>query len=718
MIDMKTKLRDDAILDNVARLLATENINIVRSNCKTASFNTETRVLKLPLWENLDDITNEMLVCHEVGHALFTPLEMSFQIQEQLKFPNAHHICNVVEDVRIEKKIKKLYPGTKRIFQQGYVNFYNYDFFGLDGRNPNDLNFIDRINLFFSVGSIVDIDFNDEEWAIVTKISNAETPDDVVRLAQEIYDYINRDKQERDKQESDHLEKDEEGEQPIVSSSPATGEEADNEEGEIENQFVIDINEEADPEDDIEDNIGHNEDDKNSGAGECNNDGDVECGGDNKEDLLPTTKINFDENLANKANLKDSIYYFTIGKNNPDTFVSYKKLLSQCEGLVPVFRRNDAPMLDKEMNKAVSYLSKEFEMKKKAKEYKKTKVTKTGTLNNKRLWAYQIKDDIFKSVEQHESGKNHGIIMLVDWSGSMAGCIGQTLEQTITFVKFCKMQKIPFQVMFFCTAVGRQHGRSPKPTQTGLKFCDNFTINPGGGSGIDNVNKFLLVELFNNKMSSKEMTDMIKFIRNGVIRTLYYMGSTPLNDSLLYMYNHVNKFKAEHNVEKLSFVALSDGESNRHAPLYVHQADKNYTAFVCDHSAKITQEINKYYGLHTSEIISMLKKKHDCKFIGFYIMGSKKRSFTYNVMYQFCKKIEVASRLTDKFVRNAELCSEETYYDKMFFVYSPNLNISHDNLSEVTSDMSIKKIARQFSKMTSKSVSSRVILSKFIDTIA
>jgi hypothetical protein len=55
---------------------------------------------------------------------------------------------NVCEDVRIEKKIKIKYPGIRSSFIRAYRGLIEKDFFGTAGTDLNDLNFIDRINLY------------------------------------------------------------------------------------------------------------------------------------------------------------------------------------------------------------------------------------------------------------------------------------------------------------------------------------------------------------------------------------------------------------------------------------------------------------------------------------------------------------------------------------------------------------------------------------------
>ncbi|BCU93841.1 MAG: hypothetical protein CM15mV3_1270 [Caudoviricetes sp.] len=58
------------IKGNLARLLATENLVVEHKQCPTAMFDVDRRVLTLPRWDKASGTVYDMLVGHEVGHAL------------------------------------------------------------------------------------------------------------------------------------------------------------------------------------------------------------------------------------------------------------------------------------------------------------------------------------------------------------------------------------------------------------------------------------------------------------------------------------------------------------------------------------------------------------------------------------------------------------------------------------------------------------------------
>ena len=103
------------IKSQLAKLLATEDLVVEHKKVSTACFNVHTRVLTLPLWEKATNTVYDLLVGHEVGHALYTPDE---DWTKTVKIPP--QFVNVVEDARIEKLMKRRYVGLSKTFFTGY----------------------------------------------------------------------------------------------------------------------------------------------------------------------------------------------------------------------------------------------------------------------------------------------------------------------------------------------------------------------------------------------------------------------------------------------------------------------------------------------------------------------------------------------------------------------------------------------------------------------
>ena len=169
----------------LAKLLASENITVEHGNYQTASFDVKNRVLRLPIWKEMSGNLYDLLVLHEVGHALFTPEQGMHDAKDHGK--GFKSFLNVVEDARIERKIKSKYPGGRRAFIEGYSELMKRDFFGINRINMSSLKLIDKINLHYKVGDHVDLTFSDEENVYLDRIDKANTWTEVVKICEDLY---------------------------------------------------------------------------------------------------------------------------------------------------------------------------------------------------------------------------------------------------------------------------------------------------------------------------------------------------------------------------------------------------------------------------------------------------------------------------------------------------------------------------------------------------
>ena len=187
----------------LAKLLATENITVQHSaSAKTAWFDVKNRVLMLPIWREMSDDLYDMLVVHEVGHALDTPGE---DFVENLKAIAARlgetsnralgaikGFVNVIEDARIDKRQKRRFPGARRNYIKGYAELIDKDFFGTATKDVNTMSFIDRLNIYCKGGVMLGINFSPEEKVMLRKVEDAETFEEVLALTEEIYGLSSR----------------------------------------------------------------------------------------------------------------------------------------------------------------------------------------------------------------------------------------------------------------------------------------------------------------------------------------------------------------------------------------------------------------------------------------------------------------------------------------------------------------------------------------------
>ena len=187
--------------EKLAKLLATEDLDVQHQQVETAYFDVKSRTLVLPTWKDMPDNLYDLLVGHEVGHALFTPTSQDRLVKAYKKTSKA--CINILEDARIEKLVKKKYPGLRKPFFSGYQHLIEKDFFGLSQKPLDSMNILDKINLYFKIPNAVDIHFNEIEQSFIDRIEELKSFKDVENIAEEIYAYPKENQEEQEEDQGD-----------------------------------------------------------------------------------------------------------------------------------------------------------------------------------------------------------------------------------------------------------------------------------------------------------------------------------------------------------------------------------------------------------------------------------------------------------------------------------------------------------------------------------
>ena len=307
----------------LAKLLASENLTVEHGKFNTASFDVKNRVLRLPIWKEMSGSLYDLLVLHEVGHALFTPEEGLHDAKDHGR--GFKSFLNVVEDARIERKIKTKFPGGRRSFINGYDDLMKRDFFGIKGMDVNGLNLIDRINLHYKIGSNVTVSFSEEESVFINRIDKAQTWKDVMKICEDLYNYAKENESETDM--SDHewenmmCDDDDEGEE--VEFDCEESEKSENEEDDVndKNDFRDDSKEkrEDSEENDVNDESSSKEDDEDEDENETTQAGGYgeEGGLDGRFDPESKTDRNFRNNESELVSNESKEYVYVNLPNLP-----------------------------------------------------------------------------------------------------------------------------------------------------------------------------------------------------------------------------------------------------------------------------------------------------------------------------------------------------------------------------------------------------------------
>ena len=603
----------------LAKLLANENIIVQQGNFQTASFDPKGRVLSIPVWENISNDMMDLLIGHEVGHALWTPESGWTDIVEESKKPGAIPVdfYNIVEDVRIERLIIDRYPGLYSNFIRGYEEFVERKFFTDDEDKLNAMGFMDRLNVQAKLRKLVNVKFDKEEQVFVDRSYKTETWGEVVQLTKDIFEFLknrgedNGTKPTPDMSGSGEKQKKEQGEPKNgesggdrVKSHEQSDEEASARRKEDEERDDFQMSEgnqsqppkgqgqEPDKEQTGEGDQGDQKDSGDAGGdqeadneeGESKGDtegGQPDDGGDkeSKSDTQNGEKDGFKPDVSKdfvivtgkamdkmqKENLSGTLYVAPPSEKIwKDTIVDYEEIMQQRKRGNAALNPNSDANFDKngiisdfrkEMKRAVNALNQEFEMRKSAKAFKKVRISDTGTIDTRMLAQYKFNDNIFKQSMTLPKGKNHGVVMLVDFSGSMSNIINKVMRQVLILAQFCRVQHIPHRIYGF-TSGGNKVQPLSYEQRTSIDYSSTRVFPIIDSTKGDKSEKEMIDNIINQYCSVKEDSQP-KFMTKSEA-----MGSTPLNTSLLLMEREMIDFQKNFSVEKLTLIVMTDGASN------------------------------------------------------------------------------------------------------------------------------------------------------------
>ena len=822
----------------LAKLLAGENITVVHERIKTAFFDLKTRTLHLPIFENMDGPLYDLLVGHEDGHALYTPEEgwhseiinperlTEKQKERKVKYNAGFKgVLNVCEDARIEKLIKRKYPGIGRSFVIGYQDLYARDFFGIKRlKSLEQLNIVDRVNLYAKCGSFLVVPFNDEERELLREVMDAETWDQTVDVATKLYaraieerdEYINsmedlteklleqfsedsmseedmkdmfsqgEDEQSEDEQEGqdesfkpfdpdgsvDDALGDDDDSKPQKSeeesddtaeaestdaSGEEQGEEASEEEGEgsakgeeseegEESDSAAGGEEESD--EDSDDNAeagkeGGKQGGKDSGeeeGEEKNEDADIESVTDRifrerEQELYDSGDTNYFTYNFPKPILENII---VPNKVMVDNFHDKLNIATKLSGDVI------APTCIKKFNDAnmryINLLVKEFEMRKNASQYARTTVARTGELDMNKLHQYRFTSNIFKKMNVVPKGKNHGMVMFVDMSGSMSKSFGPTMEQCLILTTFCRKVGIPFDVYGFsddALFTSELVMRKKLPANfNATKFQklagDNYDVDDDRSFNLRHIissssspaqykraYEMLAVVAMNwkNQMFPKTNLSMasIGFRLNGTPFTQTVMASRPI----------IEKFRAAHRVDIANVVYLTDGEGyngfkfkNVPAPKYNYSTGtiKNKSVvYMVDPVTKERLEIDPNSPATTQKAVTeFVRHLTGCKHIGFYTGG--RHDMNYVLRTSGMDEMQI-TKYRKQLREEGYFAIPNIGYDNYFYVQASEANIEDDDY-EFTENMTKRKMASVFADAQNSKRKHRTMASMFAKDFA
>tara|TARA_Y100001937_G_scaffold19027_1_gene26267 strand:+ start:21057 stop:23240 length:2184 start_codon:yes stop_codon:yes gene_type:complete len=717
------------------KLLAKENITIKHGNYPTAWFNIKDRELGLPLWKDMGKDVYDLLIGHEVGHALETPYEGWHDSPEKLDGCPRSYI-NVIEDARIERKIQSRYAGLVGPMSRGYLQLLNNDFFG-DVKNIDwdQTKLIDKINLKAKLRELIEVPFNDEEVVFYKRACNTDTFADVVQLVRDIYDYTKENQKELLQQpevtETNNNSGDEDNEENM--SMGHDDMESNNEEQEENNQPVPG-NESNEGDAEEESNKRNTSSDKPEHSQDVSITDEIFR---SKEKTLVDQLSDGSQPMivqeSDKAVLKSSIIsYKALAKDREENILRTQKSVKDDETRYWELRSLEKMAIAdqeyagymKDVKKNVSNAIKEFEQKKAATRWARATSAKTGNLDVNKIWSYKTNDDIFLRQTNLADAKDHGMIMIIDFSGSMAGSMKYVIDQVMHTIMFCKGVNIPFEVYAFTTE-GWRH------TNT-----NRFGNLPQGHMHMDDLSMPLLVSSELSKSEFETATRHLYYRINYESRgydsyrsRFEDWGSTPLNQALVVSHELVKNFINKHKVEKMNFITFTDGDANG-----VHTvgrwSDPNVKVNSWDIrmlvQGKVIKCVNGRKDM-TTKLLENLSKRYNTNNIGFFMADSAgdwrwklNDIWSDNALYKEVKDLDQFKKDSateyrkNKCVEFTNLWGYNTYY---MVKGGQHLQTEGDDF-EINADATDAQIRNAFKKFAKSKKTNKVLMNKFGAAVA
>ena len=826
--DMLTKFDDSKRA--VANLMARENITVqVVDGQDTAMFNPKTRTLIVPNWTGLTVEQCDLLMSHEVGHALFT--DRSIDLSSLT--PGLFSYLNIIEDARIERRMKGAFPGLAPTFFKGYREFHTNGPI-LKGTkdamvNPKSgalvavasMKLIDRINLHYKIGAFVAVPFTATEKAWLARIDKSTSTAECLQIARELY---TAEKEQKNQSKPNPSAKPEPSQKQKPQPKQEQTDEADNQDGDDQEASEGESQDGDSKDGDDQDGKGESEDGDSEGDQDGDEDGDdsegeesdeegdggnsaegdseasdedgddsdsegnadaQEAGSDGGSDrgtdsakkpgeVDPTAMTDTAEGLKSIASkggssdLRHLIYPILTDAVMKDRVVSAKEFADRAYATFAKYAANmadldslEAAWNDKYLATA-KHMALEFERKKNAKCLAAAKTAKSGKLDLTKLSQYRWTEDLFKRSMTVPNGKSHGVVMMIDGSGSMCSQFAEVIDQTLLFAQFAFAVNIPFEAYMFSDC---------QDTLPSGATVGSFTMQSQGLNALTLGESGRLIGLINtttDRASFKKQVRTLLAVRatyrrdvtlsqntEDAIRDIpnSHLGGTPLFTGMMIAERLIARMKTSQKLDKTTFIVITDGEDTNHVwyetnstnvdPYYSSYRRRNRANFDCLYSwpfvirdtvtkKNLTFVETARYGAMTmpanavlTMLLDVIKLRHDTRTVYIYMQVSNVYSrnagtqgFAYLVRAgkqteanQIAETTITSSLTTDgQYVLPAAVgCA-----DLAMILPVGSVTLTEDAFSKLNTDeMTQKKIAAEFTKSMVKAVANR----KFVNSV-
>jgi hypothetical protein len=393
----------------------------------------------------------------------------------------------------------------------------------------------------------------------------------------------------------------------------------------------------------------------------------------------------------------------------------------------------------------VRQLVAQFERRKAADEIRRERPKQTGNLNLDKLHQYRTHDDIFLSKIIKQDGKNHGIVFMLDFSGSMSGSVKNCFLQILQLVWFCERAKIPFEVFTYteqnyhilkaCGMKNQLEVKKKRECPYSLNYDDTRLLNIASSRDSAEEREELLALLYQTLVTGS----------NG--RTgLLHMGGTPTVEAISLASQFMVEWVKTNNIQIPTLMVVTDGAPNginctnqtgEAVCFYGYQnrivvMDEVLGRGSVIESTEQTQGVEfPHRVIHT--ILDGLRERINARCVGMFVGP---RSLTERDFVSFCMSraeqvklwgargnhLDISSTARFKAAKEAYedgtiIVHSDRYpgYDCYFLIKTPKIVKDED---ATATNGNFTKVKNAFVKTMGRRSSSRVFLTRYIDIVA
>ena len=450
------------------------------------------------------------------------------------------------------------------------------------------------------------------------------------------------------------------------------------------------------------------------------------------QDAAGSTQNAFERGVENMRNSNGGEYiYNTLPTMNLDECVCDFKTIEELWNSISLDERQTANRQEM-LNELTTYMNsikgivggmvQQFQMKQAADADKRTSFAKTGVLNTNTMINYRWSEDIFLKNEVHADAKNHGMVIYLDWSGSMSNILKDTVEQLLVLVEFCRKVGIPYEVYAFSSNRYFPQGME-RYTEEWDQFYSNRPSQYTSDCETDaEPHDFQLYNFLSSRMNKREFATALQnlwvltcdqgYTRHSRTPHCLGLGCTPLNEAIVSAMQQVPEFQRQNDIQIVNTVFLTDGEGHGLVREAWRRGDGK--TFIVDKKSKKQYEVG-YNSVcsrgQTDALLNMLRDRTGTNLVGVRLHDSK----NINFMKYHIEDAEFPA--LQKQYKKDNFILLDSAYDEYFLVKG-NLKVETDALENLDDDASFAKIKNAFIKGGSRKKASRVIANRMVNIFA